>query len=196
MVTSPPIRGVAAVLLLLGAAASAQQVVINEIHYNEDDPTVHSEYIELHNPGTSPQDLSGCYFSEGISLTFPAGAVVAPGGFVVVCEDPAVLQSKWGVSGAGVFSWNAGVVPPVYGQLKNSGETLTLRSTAGTTLDEVDYGQGFPWPTVGDPPNYSIELIHPSLDNNLGGSWRRSDAVGGGGSPAVTYVPLGSASWH
>ena len=196
MFTFPQVSRVAALFPFLFGTAHAQQVVINEIHYDEDDPTVHSEYIELHNPGTQPQDLSGCYFSEGISLTFPAGTVVAPGGFVVVCEDPAVLQSKWGVSGAGVFSWNAAVVPPVYGQLKNSGETLTLRSTAGTTLDEVDYGQGFPWPTVGDPPNYSIELIHPSLDNNLGGSWRRSDAVGGGGSPAVTYVPLGSASWH
>ncbi len=178
---------------LLGTAA-AQQVVINEIHYDEDDPTVHSEYIELHNPGTQPVDLAGHYFSEGVPMTFPAGAVVAPGGFLVVCEDPAVLLAKWGVSGAGVYSWNAGIVPPQYGRLKNSGETITLRTPAGTTLDQVDYQRGFPWPTVGDPPNYSIELIDPALDNNLGGSWRRSDGSGSG-APAVQYVPLGSAAW-
>ena len=194
MLTFPPLSRVAVIILLFTSAVLAQQVVINEIHYEEDDPTVHSEYIELHNPGTQPADLSGCYFSEGIALTFPAGTIVAPGGYAVVCEDPAVLQAKWGVGGAGVYNWNAGIVPAQYGRLKNSGETITLRTAAGTTLDEVDYGNGFPWPTVGDPPNYSIELINPALDNDLGGHWRRSDAVGGG-TPAVNYVPLGSAGW-
>ena len=45
---------------------------------------------------------------------------------------------------------------------------------AGEVIDEVDYQLGFPWPTVGAEPGYSIELIHPSLDNDLGGSWRTS----------------------
>ncbi len=195
MFTFPQVSRVAAFFPFLIGTATAQSIVINEIHYDEDDPTVHSEYIELHNPGTQPVDLSGCYFSEGISLTFPAGTQVAGGGFVVVCEDPAVLQSKWAVAGAGVFNWNAGVVPPRYGRLKNGGDTITLRSVGGTTLDTVTYGRGFPWPTVGDPPNYSIELLNPALDNDLGGHWRRSDAVGGG-SPAVNYIPLGSAGWR
>ncbi|MDB6136263.1 MAG: hypothetical protein JWM59_4506 [Verrucomicrobiales bacterium] len=165
---------------LLSLPALAQQVVINEIHYDEDDPTVHSEFIELHNPSISaPADLSGCYFSDGVSVKFPAGTVVPPGGFVVVCGDPAVIQSKFGLSGPAVFNWNAGVAPPVFGQLKSSGEIITLRSASGEKLDEVEYAQGFPWPTVGDPPNYSIELINPALDNNLGGHWRRSDGTGG-----------------
>ncbi|MDB6069711.1 MAG: hypothetical protein JWL81_882 [Verrucomicrobiales bacterium] len=34
-----------------GPRALAQNGVINEFHYDEDDPTVHSEYVELHNPG-------------------------------------------------------------------------------------------------------------------------------------------------
>ena len=77
-----------------GGGAVAQQVVINEIHYEEDDATVHSEYVELHNPGERPIDLSGCYFSEGISLVFPSGTVLGPGGFLVACEDPAVVLAK------------------------------------------------------------------------------------------------------
>ena len=178
-----------------GGGAVAQQVVINEIHYEEDDATVHSEYVELHNPGERPIDLSGCYFSEGISLVFPSGTVLAPGGFLVACEDPAVVLAKWGVSGAGVFSWNAAGAAPRFGQLRNQGGSLVLRGVGGGKLDEVEYGQGFPWPTVGDPPNYSIELIHPLLDNQLGGNWRRSDGVGGGVAAAV-LVPLGSAAWH
>lgn len=173
-----PATGVAA-LILLRAPAQSQNVVINEIHYDDDDATVHSEFVELQNPGTEDVDLAGCYFSEGIALTFPAGAVLAPGGYVIVCEDAATLSSKWGLSGSNVFSWNAGAAKPIFRQLKNTGETITLRSPSGGVMDEVRYGRGFPWPTVGDPPNYSIELIHPSLDNDLGGSWRRSDGAGG-----------------
>ncbi len=188
-------RAAAVAGVLSGAPCLAQQVVINEIHYVEDDPTVHSEYIELHNPGAQPMDLSGCYFSEGISLVFPAGTVVAAGGYVVACEDPATVLSKWGLTGSGVYSWNAAGVAPRYGQLSNQGGSLVLRGPGGGKLDEVEYGQGFPWPTVGEPPNYSIELIHPELDNNLGGHWRRSDGVGGETAAAV-FVPLGSAEWH
>jgi CotH kinase protein/Lamin Tail Domain len=185
--------------LLVGAARLSGQlpgVVINEIHYDEDDPTVHSEFIELHNPaGADPVDLSGWYFSDGVPLVFPAGTTLAGGGYLIVCEDPATIQAKWGVSGANVLSWNQGVVPPVFGRLNNSGGTITLRSATGTKIDEVDYASGFPWPTVGDPPNFSIELINPTLDNSLGGSWRRSDG-GNDVSPARNFISLGSAGWH
>ena len=64
--------------------------------------------------------------------------------------------------------------------LNNDGETAMLRDASGVTRDEVDYQLGFPWPTVGDAPGYSIELIHPSLENDLGGSWRS-----GGPTPAA-----------
>jgi hypothetical protein len=182
-------------LLLTGGVLSAQSVVINEIHYNEDDATVHSEFIELHNPGVSPVDLSGWYFSDGIPYVFPAGTVVAAGGYLVVAEDPATLQAKFGVGGAGVLNWNAGLAVPVYNRLKNNGETIVLRTAGGVKADEVDYALGFPWPTVGDPPNYSIELIHPSLDNGVGGHWRASDGQAVA-QPAVTYVAAGSAGWR
>src|SRR4029450_3227677 len=79
-----------------------------------------------------------------------------------VTENAAQFQAKFGVAAFG--QW--------IGSLDNDGEKVTLKNAAGATLDEVDYGAGFPWPTVGDAPGYSIELINPSLDNNLGGNWR------------------------
>ncbi|HEX5176405.1 MAG TPA: lamin tail domain-containing protein, partial [Chthoniobacteraceae bacterium] len=151
-------------------------VVINEIHYTEDNPTVHSEFIELYNAGTASVDLSGCYFDSGINYTLPAGTILAAGAYLVVCEDPATLQTKWGVAGAGVLSWQT-AAPATYGLLSNGGEPIVLRDPAGAKIDEVDYGQGFPWPTVGEPPNYSIELINPALDNSLGGHWRSSKTL-------------------
>jgi len=52
-----------------------------------------------------------------------------------------------------------------------------LRDLSFNLLDEVDYGAGFPWPTVGSEVGVplaspSIQLINPLLDTGLGGSWR------------------------
>lgn len=174
--------------------AASQSLVINEIHYNEDDPTVYSEFIELYNPGTDSVDVSGWYFDDGVPYVFPSGTVVAAGDYLVVAENPAVIQARFGLSAGSVLSWNAGVTPPVYNRLKNGGELIVLRTAGGEKVDEVDYGLGFPWPTVGDPPNYSIELINPGLDNDLGGHWRGSNGQATVQAP-VTYVPLGSAGW-
>jgi hypothetical protein len=167
-------------------------VVINEIHYDEEDKTLRAEFIELYNPGDGVVDISGWYFSNGIDYTFPVGTVMEEGGYLVIAEDPAVMSSYFGVDGAeGPFRNNT--------SLKNSGEQLTLRDSSGSKVDEVDYALGFPWPTVGDEvgspsASPSIELIHPSLDNDLAGSWRASGfpvtmAVAGGGP--VTFVQSG-----
>jgi hypothetical protein len=159
-------------------------VVINELHYNPDVRTDRVEFIELHNAGEQPVDLTGWQFSAGVSFTFPA-AEIPPGGFVVVAENPAALKARFGVDALG----------PYAGGLSKYGERVVLRDAAGRVVNEVEYRPGFPWPTVGDPPGYSIEMIHPTLDNNLGGSWRVS-AVGGGAPPAATTLIERGSAWR
>lgn len=143
------------------------EIVLNEIHYDPDVKTEPVEFIELFNAGGSAVDLSGWRFSAGVDFTFPPGTYLAPSGFLVVAQNPAALQSKFGVSALG----------PWTGRLNNDGETIVLRDAANIVVDEVDYQRGFPWPTVGDAPGYSIELIHPALANDVGGSWRASVAA-------------------
>jgi len=140
----------------------AGSAVINEIHYNPDVSTELVEFIELTNPGDAPLDLGGASFTNGIAYTFPAGTMLPAGGYVVVTQDPADFQAKFGTTALG----------PYTGKLSGDGEKVTFKSAAGVTLDEVDYGAGFPWPIVGDAPGRSIELINPALDNSLGGNWR------------------------
>src|SRR5512139_3134187 len=53
------------------APASPGPVVINEIHYAPADKTVAEEFVELHNEGLDPVDLSGWRFSAGIGFEFP-----------------------------------------------------------------------------------------------------------------------------
>ncbi|MEI6340643.1 MAG: lamin tail domain-containing protein [Verrucomicrobiota bacterium] len=181
-----PATGLAPALPLLLAAALAWSgraaVVIHEIHHSPDVKQERVEFVELYNDGTTEVALGGWEFSGALEYRFPPGASLAAGGFVVVAADPAALRAKFGVPQA---------LGPWTGRLSGEGETLVLRDATALEVDRVDYGLGFPWPTVGDAPGNSIELVHPSLDNSLGGNWRASvEAVTG--VPEVTVAAAGS----
>ncbi|TAG08197.1 MAG: hypothetical protein EAZ42_11515 [Verrucomicrobia bacterium] len=163
----PPLnnfKSMACAFLLFQASANGQgMVVINEIHYNSVDNTSPEEFIELHNPGNQALDLSGYKLTDAIEFTFPAGVNLPAGGYVVVAENPARLQSLFGISG---------VRGPWTGRLSSKGERIDLLDASGVRRDRVDYGVGFPWPTGSDGAGSSASLVNPSLDNDLGGSWR------------------------
>ena len=160
-------------------------VVINEIHYDEADKTLRGEFIELYNAGSADIDVSGWFFAEGVDFTFPAGTMISSGDYLVVAENPEVIADLYnGRSSLG----------PWAGSLRNGGETIVLRDVAGTKVDEVSYRLGYPWPTTGDEPSPSIELIHPSLDNDLGGSWRASGNVPG--TPEMVLVERAATGWQ
>ena len=140
-------------------------VLINEIHYNSEDKTRSDEFVELHNAGAFTLDLSGWQFTGGVAFTFPPGTTMAPGDFLVVAASPGDLQAEFGATALG----------PWVGRLSSGGETVELRDAAAGVVDRVDFQVGFPWPTTGDAPYNSMELVHPGFDNDLGGSWRSSE---------------------
>ncbi|NQT89041.1 lamin tail domain-containing protein, partial [bacterium] len=137
-------------------------IVINELHTNPDVKTEQVEFVELHNPTGEDVDVSGWYFSNGLDYTLPADTTILSGGYLVIGENPADIQAKFGITAFG----------PFVGSLHNEGETVTLRDASGAIVDRVDYGLAFPWPTVGDAGGRAMELVDPSFDNDLGGHWR------------------------
>jgi hypothetical protein len=160
-------------------------VVINEIHYDPDDPTQKVEFIELFNSGAQAVDLTGWNFDKGVDYSFPSGSSLGPGGYLVVTQDMADFQTKFGFAAFG--QWQTG------DKLSNQGETIELRDASNQVADTVTYGLGFPWPTSGDYGD-SIELINPALDNDIGGNWRSSGFSSQAASPA-TLVAAG-AVWN
>ncbi len=158
------IAGVLVAIFLASCTAPAGRadVVINEVHSDPDIKTEHVEFVELYNSGTGLVDLTSWYFSDGIDYIFPNNTLLVAGGYLVVSQDPAAITNKFGVQSYGPFS----------GKLSNGGERIALKNNAGGLVDEVDYQLGFPWPTVGDAPGNSMQLLNPALDNDLGGSWR------------------------
>ncbi|MFT4549437.1 MAG: hypothetical protein ACI9MB_003411 [Verrucomicrobiales bacterium] len=189
-----PLRGALAAAILLivapplslaGDGASAPPcVVINEVHYDADPKTELAEFVELLNAGDENVDLSGWTLEGAGNFTFPSGTSLAAGEYLVVAEDTATMLSKFAVS-----------TPHQYpGKLNNDGDDLRLSDAAGGLIDRVDYSAGFPWPTTARGEGPSMELMNPSLDNDLGGSWR-SASVGYSG-PALTFVAPADAAWH
>lgn len=159
------------------------EIVINEIHYNSRPNDARDEFIELHNTGEEAVDLSGWFFNDGVDFTFPAGSEIEAGGFVVVSQNPAALTERYGVSSLGPFE----------GGLSGEGETIELRRADGVVADEVTYSNHFPWPTAAGGAGSSMELIHPDLDNDLGGSWRSSQLVV---LPQLNLIPESADGWR
>ena len=166
-------------------------VVINELHIDPDQKTVPAEFVELINISEDPVDLSGWTLCDGVSYAFAEGTTLAAGGLAVVALDPETLMEVYEVDAAAVLG-------PFDGRLANDGETVGLCDADGAEADVVEYGLGFPWPTVGDAVpadapgfGHSVQLVHPQLDNDLGGSWRSAFPTPGGSNSEVYASDFG-----
>ncbi len=142
-------------------AAQVPQVVITEIMYNDPTPqTDLFEYIELHNPTATSQDISACKMS-GVDLTFAAGTTIAPGGYLVITVRKDSMDSKFGLN---TIQWTGGA-------LTNGGETIKILSPADILIDEVAYTNLAPWPLGAAGQGASIVLCDPSKDNSDAANW-------------------------
>jgi hypothetical protein len=167
------------------AAPRLSDIVINELMYhpitNDDD----DQYIELHNRGSAAVSLAGWKLTDGISYTFPASTLLAPGGYLVVAANAARLRSNYAqlntTNCLGNFS----------GRLSGGGERIALAipdalvSTNASgfpvtnwmdiVVDEVTYADGGRWGVWADGGGSSLELIDPRADRRLAANWGDSD---------------------
>lgn len=151
------------------AVLSGSGVAINEVSYDPGDGSLPLEFVELFNAGPTAVDLSGWSLDDAVSFTLPGGTVLGSGEYLIVSQNPAEFFNFYGLASVGPFA----------GKLSNDGETVALLDDQGATRDEVDYRLGFPWPTIGDIPGESIQLINPTFENDLGGNWRSAAATPG-----------------
>lgn len=175
-------------------------VVINEIHFHP--PYVPADencggqcsdahqWIELFNRSEEAVDLTGWRITNGIRYTFEPGTTLAAGGYLVVASSTA----DFAANNAGVEN----VVGDWSGRLNHSTDTINLRDSLGNRVDRVVYGdggvsndedpengeddrtfRGSAWPSRADGEGPTLELVHPSLGNRAGISWRASSEDGG-----------------
>jgi hypothetical protein len=174
-------------------------IVITEIQYHPGGSA--SEFVELHNTGSQPVDLSNWKFTNGIDFTFPAGTVLAPGAYLLVVPiNPADYRSTHDIP-ASVM-----IVGPYQDNLSNAGETLELsrpgtsETGAATTpyvvADRVTYGTRAPWPSSPDGAGPSLARTGQSLYANDPSSWTADSgtAIGSPGQGTSTAPPTVAGS--
>ncbi len=169
-------------IVTLPVQAPARHVKINEINYNPSRNTLHSEFIELYNPLATAVDLSGWRFTKGVTFTFPGGMTIAPNGYVVIAQDPAIIAGLYGVTALG----------PFVGGLSSDGDDIVLRDAGGNIVDELNYGVSTPWPIPPNGDGPSLELLNPDLDSALGSNWRASTSL----PTAFTFLAKSSGGWR
>lgn len=193
---------VAAVFAVDAAPASADDLVISEIHYQPAPPTPEEtaagftnaedfEFLELANTGSRKISLSGLRFSRaagGVDFSFDAAAdrwTIAPGERVVIVKNRAAFAARYGdaLPVAGEYA----------GNLSNRGETLRLLNADGVTLREISWDAR----SLSAAPGHSLTLRALNADPARRDSWRSSVRPGGspGGSDSIPWNPGGPLDW-
>jgi hypothetical protein len=152
-------------------------LVINEIHYNPADAQgadADFEFIELVNISADPVDLSD-FTLAGVTFTFPTGATIDPGEYIVLAANSANYTGSYDV-----YQWASG-------DLDDVGERVALLDAFGQTVDEVTYDDEAPWPTAPNGSGPTLSLGRPALDNSLPASWAASREMGG--TPGAVNFP-------
>jgi hypothetical protein len=132
------------------------------------------EFVEIKNTGSAAVNLYNVRLAAGIDFTFPPGATIPAGGFVVLAKNPARFALKYpGVTVAGQYGPGS--------SLSNGGETITLVDSVGDPIMSFTYDDDPPWPASADGAGHSLVPSQPNTNPspNLASSWRASTSPGG-----------------
>jgi hypothetical protein len=156
-------------------------LVISELMYHPADPSPAElaagfnddddfEFIELHNAGPVPLDLSDLRFTKGADFNFLDADIttLAPGGFVLVVSNRAAFEMRYGTGLPVAGEWDPA------DRLDNGGERIKLSFGAGDAIRDFTYDDESPWPITPDGSGVSLLLAHPSSvpDHALVESWQ------------------------
>ena len=176
-------------------------VVFNEIHYHPEGDDVALEYVELYNQMAVNVDLSNWRIG-GIGYDFPEGTVINARSYLVVAKVPANYP---------------GALGPFAGTLSNSGERLRLynnnrsfRTTAGAgstgevldsldrrrIMDEIDFGDTYPWPAGADGSGATLAKIDPATGSAHPQNWAHSSGAGGTPGAANVFSPVPAIAFN
>ncbi len=184
-----------AVLAMVLAGMSnlrAEQVAISEIMYHP--PGTLPEYIELYNATATVFDVAEWQLTGGVDYTFPAFSDDDPGRTflkpferIVLCGvEEAALRAAYRIPPT------VRIYGPWTGNLKNSGERITLNDKNGTLICSVEYGDRGHWPLAADGAGYALALQNPDREVDDWRNWAAGSHPGG--TPGAAEVQVAETS--
>ena len=137
-----------------------------------------ADWVELHNPTNESIAIGWWEFKDGDDthvFIIPENQVLESGAYLVLCKDSLAFNDNFPNVSNFIGEFDFG--------LNGGGEVVRLFDAGELQVDEVNYDDSSPWPLEPDGNGPTLELIHPSLDNDLGVNWATSD--NNGGTPGV-----------
>jgi hypothetical protein len=183
---------------VIGTPADASNLALTELNFHPQgpspseisaDPTYRDddfEFLELKNISGTEIDLGGARFVDGIEFTFPIPTVLEPGGYLLIVENAAAFEERYGpgLPVAGVYA----------NKLNNDGEALRLVDLDGGDIFHFIFNDL--WHPATDGPGHSLVAADEAgLPGDYGNpaSWRPSSAISG--SPGRIDGITTFASW-
>ncbi|HAH24794.1 MAG TPA: hypothetical protein DCL77_13745 [Prolixibacteraceae bacterium] len=160
-----------------------QDIVINEISFNNAATADPGDWIELTNTGQYDIDISGWKVTDSDpnhQYIFAASTILKANEYVVVSSDLIKFNS--------VFTGVKNLYGPFNFGLSSTLDAVRLYSREEQLVDEVNYTNISPWPTSSFDELWSLELTNPTLDNNSGANWVLSIKNGTPGSRNTPYI--------
>ena len=125
-------------------------------------------------------DLRGVRFTAGIDFDFTASSAptLAPGERTLLVKNT--------VAFAGRYTGDYNIAGTFTGSLDNAGENLTLVALDDSFIANFTYDDTGAWPGRADGKGSTLEIVTPTADGNLAGSWRNS--IEYNGTPGATGI--------
>jgi len=147
-----------------------RSIIINEIMYNADKDQDTKDWIELYNAGTKEVNLKGwSIIDEDTShseFVIDDDYLIKPDEYIILTRESAEFEKFINISNRIFGDFDFGI---------GGNDIIRLIDSEGVTHDSVNYDNDTPWPDNADGTGFTIELINPILDNNIGSNWKVSE---------------------
>ena len=165
------------VFIIIGVLLMSCEDILSD-HSEESGIINPADWVELHNPTNESIAIGLWKFKDGDDthvFIIPENQVLESGAYLVLCKDSLAFNDNFPNVSNFIGEFDFG--------LNGGGELVRLFDAEELPVDEVNYNDSSPWPLEPDGNGPTLELIHPSLDNDLGVNWATSD--NNGGTPGV-----------
>lgn len=157
------------------------KIIFSEINYRSATTTDAGDWVELHNPGQWPVDISGWKFKDSDNsnmLVFPENTELQGGDYLVLCEDTQKFHQ--------IYPWISNVDGPFGFGLSSAGETIRLFDDNMDIYLSVTYSSVIPWTTEANGTGKTLELLNANGVQDDPANWFAGCV---GGSPGGPFVP-------
>ena len=158
-------------------------IVINEINYNSDEDFDSDDWIELYNPNPFYIDLSNYIFKDDDDahiFEIEEGTILEGEGFLIIAKGVTKFKS--------IYPDVENIIGDFDFGLSSDGDAVRIYNTLSELQDVVNYEPVNPWPEAANGEGYTLELIDPTLDNNLPENWLNIHSYGSPGEANTDVV--------